>query len=69
MVIADLFRAEVLEHFIEGFAVVAERHRAVVRKAVFDQHMAVKSPHFLYCEHADPAETLGCYRQYFTLRQ
>ena len=56
LVPADLFRAEVLEDLEQRLAVVTERDRAVMREAVFDQHVTVEAAHFLDGEDADAAE-------------
>ena len=68
LIIGDIAHAEELEHLEQELAVVAEGHRAVVRIALLDKHVAVEAAHLRDGEDADAAEAARMYRQNFTLR-
>lgn len=67
LVVADVLDAEVLEDLKQRLAVVTERHCAVVREVLLDEHMAVEAAHFRDGEYADGTEGVGWYVQHFAL--
>jgi len=56
LVVADVCHAKETQHIVDGAAVVAEGHGAVMREALLDEHMAVEAAHFGDGEDADAAE-------------
>lgn len=47
---------EVSQNIVQLLALVSEHYSAVMRETTLDEHVAVKSSHFLYGEHAYCAE-------------
>ena len=69
LVEVDVFyrNADVLEHFIQSLAIVAECNCAVMRIVLLDQHVSVETSHFRNSEYANAAEGLGSYRKNFAV--
>ena len=68
LVEADGVHAQQLEGREDRLAHMAEGHRAVVRIAARDEHMAVEAVHFRDGKYADAAEGLRIHGQHLALR-
>ena len=66
-VVGDVLHAEVLEHLEQRAPDVAEGDRAVVRIALFEQHVAIEAAHFGDGEYADAAEGVRAHVEHLAL--
>ena len=67
LIIGNIRNTKVIEHIIDGFAIMAESYCTMMREALFNEHMTIEAAHFRNSEDANAAEGIRGCRQDFAL--